>query len=150
MTLLLEHLVRYGGGAALGAGRRAWTCAFSADNLPAHANGRVTETRYDPFGRLVSLTDPDGVAFTSSTGPASWTWAARVYDPELGMFLSPDPMFTGRDWISIDVGALPGVGTGQSVVELIIGRDPSPARRSTAASPRPASSRVWCRVAGRC
>ena len=28
------------------------------------ANGRVTETRYDPFGRLVSLTDPDLVEFT--------------------------------------------------------------------------------------
>ena len=35
-----------------------------------------------------------------------------------------EPLFTARDWISIGVGAIPGVGTGQSVVELIAGRDP--------------------------
>ena len=35
-----------------------------------------------------------------------------------------EPLFTGRDWISIGVGALPVAGTGQSVVELITGRDP--------------------------
>ena len=55
MKLLLEHLVRYDGGTALGAGRTMWTCVFSS-NLPADANRRLTETRYDPFGRLVSLT----------------------------------------------------------------------------------------------
>ena len=35
-----------------------------------------------------------------------------------------EPLFTARDWISIGVGAIPGVGTGQSVVELIAGHDP--------------------------
>ena len=42
----------------------AYDARFGLPKTATDANGRVTERRYDPFGRLVSLTDPDGVAFT--------------------------------------------------------------------------------------
>lgn len=35
-----------------------------------------------------------------------------------------EPLFSAREWISIGVGAIPGVGSGQSVVDVITGRDP--------------------------
>ena len=40
-----------------------------------------------------------------------------------------EPLFTAREWKSIGVGAIPGVGSGRSVVEVITGRPPPRRRR---------------------
>ena len=55
----------------------------------------------------------------------TWGFASRSarLDSRVERHPADEPMFTGRDIASIAVGAVPFVGTGQSVVELVIGRD---------------------------
>jgi RHS repeat-associated protein len=70
--------------------------------LLADGEGRVTyAVRYTPFGAVLEEagTNPTGIGFGGKRtdvvafhGFSSYDNRARVYDPDLGIFLSPDPM----------------------------------------------------------
>ena len=54
-----------------------------------------------------------------------WGVSSRSARVEAGVARDPadEPMFSGRDLASIGVGLVPFLGAGQSIVELITGRD---------------------------
>jgi RHS repeat-associated protein len=54
--------------------------------------GAFRELRYSPFGRLQGFNEPVRRAFANQTPILGlYLLGARIYDPGLGLFLSPDP-----------------------------------------------------------
>ena len=95
-----------------------------------NALGQTTTYGYDKLGRLTSRSDADGKAFWEYD-PTNYDWQIQPHlsltatGVKVGDDNSPadEPLFTGRQWISIGVGILPGAGSVQSIVELVTGYD---------------------------